>query len=107
MAKDFAIRFYSSKAWKDCRESYKKKVGYLCERCLSKGIYSPGRIVHHKIRITPQTVNDPEVSLNFDNLALLCMSCHEAEHKSERQGSRDHDRYYFDADGKIILKKEK
>lgn len=32
MAREFAKKFYNSKAWKKCREAYKKKVNGLCER---------------------------------------------------------------------------
>ena len=54
MAKDFAKAFYSSKAWQDCRNSYAAKRLHLCERCLARGIYRPGDIVHHVIEITPE-----------------------------------------------------
>lgn len=102
MAKEFAIQFYSSKAWKQCREEYKKQRHYLCERCAAKGLLVPGVIVHHRRRVSPETINDPEVLLNFDNLELLCRKCHEDEHKSERKKDRGNDRYYIDANGKVI-----
>ena len=52
--KPYAESFYNSHAWKDCRRAYSKSVGGLCERCLQRGIYSPGEIVHHKVHITPE-----------------------------------------------------
>lgn len=106
MAKAFAQAFYNSKAWKQCRAEYKKQRHYLCERCLSKGLMKPGEIVHHKVRITPTTINDPSIALNFDNLELLCRECHEAEHKNEKHKPKTHDRYYIDDDGKIIITEE-
>ena len=72
MAKPFARQFYSSKAWQDCRNEYAKRRHHLCENCLRRGIYRPGTIVHHKIEIDPVTIERPEISLNFDNLELLC-----------------------------------
>lgn len=105
MAKDFAVKFYNSSAWKECREAYKSYRHYLCERCLSRGLYKPGRIVHHKKRITPETVDDPSITLNFCNLELLCSECHEAEHRPERQ-KKEHDRYYIGDDGKIFIKSD-
>lgn len=72
--------FYNSKAWKRCRATYRKSVGNLCEKCLSKGIYTPGEIVHHLNHITPETVSNPNVTLSFDNLELLCRRCHAEEH---------------------------
>ena len=83
MAKDFAKVFYNSKAWKDCKDTYSKKALYLCERC-----GRPGLEVHHKIRLSPENINDPSITLNFDNLELLCHTCHTKEHKRE-QGASD------------------
>lgn len=34
--------------------------------------------------ITPNTINDPDITLNWSNLEALCMNCHTNEHlKSE------------------------
>lgn len=95
MAKDFARAFYNSKAWKDCKNTYSKKMLYLCERC-----GAPGLEVHHKIRITPENINNPEITLNFDNLELLCHKCHTQEHKREIRVSKL--RYVFDEEGHVI-----
>lgn len=78
--KDYAKTFYSSKAWKECREAYKKSKGRLCERCLAKGLIVPAEIVHHKIYIGPENIGDPRVTLNWDNLEALCRDCHADEH---------------------------
>lgn len=102
MAKDFAQGFYNSTAWKDCREAYKKSKGYLCERCLANGIMTAGEIVHHKIRVSPATIDDPEVTLNFENLELLCRKHHEQEHKRERGRTFDK-RYMIDEEGNVII----
>ena len=75
MAKAFARKFYSSKAWQDCRNEYAKRQHFLCEDCLRRGIYKPGTIVHHKIEIDPVTIEKPEIALNFNNLELLCRDC--------------------------------
>ena len=60
--KSFAKAFYKSKAWKECRAAYARRAGGLCERCLANGIYKAGEIVHHKIEITPENINDPTVT---------------------------------------------
>ena len=86
MAKAFARKFYSSKAWQDCRNEYAKRQHYLCENCLRRGIYKPGVIVHHKIEIDPITIERPEIALSFDNLELLCRDCHAEAH--EQSGGR-------------------
>jgi 5-methylcytosine-specific restriction endonuclease McrA len=86
MAKPFARKFYSSKAWQSCRNEYAKRRGYLCEDCLRRGIYEPGEIVHHVIELDPINIERPEVALNFDNLELLCRDCHARRH--EQSGGR-------------------
>jgi 5-methylcytosine-specific restriction enzyme A len=80
MAKAWAKAFYHSKEWLECRAAYIQYVNGLCERCLKKGIIKPGYIVHHKIHLTPDNINNPEVTLNWDNLEYLCKECHDKEH---------------------------
>ena len=80
MAKAWAKAFYKSKAWQDCRSAYISSVHGLCERCLAKGEYVPGYIVHHKNHLTPTNISDPYVSLNADNLEYVCKHCHDLEH---------------------------
>ena len=79
--KPWAKAFYLSPQWRACRDGYVKSVGGLCERCYRKGLISPAEIVHHKVYITQQNINDPRVTLNWDNLEALCRECHEAEHR--------------------------
>ena len=99
MAKPFSSAFYKSKIWQDCRNAYAGKRGHLCERCLSHGILSHGEIVHHKIELTPDNINDPSVSLNWDNLELLCRQCHAAAHDDRLK----HRRFVIGPDGEIIV----
>ena len=89
--------FYGTEAWKRCRRAYKKYRGGLCERCLAKGLYEPGTIVHHKIYMTPETMNNPRVALDFDNLELLCRACHAEEHEPRKR------RYKVDELGNVIV----
>lgn len=85
MAKDWAIGFYKSKAWKECRASYISSVNGLCERCLDNNKIVPGVEVHHKIYLSPDNINDPEITLSFENLELLCSSCHSIEHNTKHK----------------------
>ena len=80
MAKKFARKFYSSKAWQSCRNEYMKRAHYLCENCLRKGIYKPAEIVHHVIELDPITIENPEIALSFDNLEAVCRDCHNEYH---------------------------
>jgi len=75
LAKEFAKSFYNSSAWKRCRASYVETKQGLCERCRE-----PGNIVHHIEYLTPYNINNPDVTLNHENLELLCATCHQHEH---------------------------
>lgn len=57
----------------------------------------PGYIVHHKQHITPLTINDPDVTLNWNNLQYVCKHCHDVEHGYCKKTSAS--RVQFDADG--------
>lgn len=102
MHEQFANRFYSSGAWKRCRAEFAKSRGRMCERCYAKGLIVVGSKqqpleVHHKIPLTPENINDPSVTLNWDNLELLCKDCHEQER--QRMDGR---RWKVDECGRII-----
>lgn len=56
-----------------------------------------GDIVHHKKYISSKNIYNPEVTLNFDNLELLCRDCHNKEHFAEDE---------FALDGELKEKKE-
>lgn len=76
--------FYRSWTWRKCRKAFAESKNNICERCLKKGIIEPGSKerpleVHHKIPLTAENLNDPKVTLNWDNLELLCKSCHDKE----------------------------
>lgn len=94
--KEYAKHFYKSIKWQDCRNAYSTSVGGLCERCLKAGEYTPGEIVHHKIPITPENINNPEITLSWDNLELLCRDCHSLVHNGSKR------RYKVDAYGHVV-----
>ena len=94
MAKDYAKKFYNSQAWVDVRNSYYTEKFGICERCGMSG-----EIVHHKIYINPTNINDVNITLNKNNLELLCRTCHNLEHEgtsSTRKG------IVFNANGDIV-----
>lgn len=88
-------QFYKTKAWVDCRKAYLKSVGGLCERCLNKGLITPAEIVHHKIHLNAENINEPSITLNADNLEALCRKCHGEAHGSLK-------RYDVLPDGTVI-----
>lgn len=95
-AKEWAKQFYKSKAWKHTRNDYAKSVAYLCEDCLQSGIYKVGEIVHHREVLTPDNIDDPDITLAWDNLMLVCRDCHAKKHGSPK-------RYKVDEYGRVTV----
>lgn len=94
--KPYAERFYSSTAWQQVRNAYRKSQRNLCEVCLANGIIKSCEIVHHKVELTPDNISDPMVSLNWNNLQCVCRDCHARLHgKADR-------RYMIDDCGRVI-----
>lgn len=101
MAKEFSKAFYKSKAWLSCRAGFIQSVYGLCNRCLEEGKTIPGFIVHHKIYINANNINNYDIILNWDNLEYLCHEHHNKEHFGKhkeviREG------LIFDSNGDII-----
>lgn len=95
MAQDYAKAFYNSEAWAKCRDGFLQSKHYICERC--GGLAT---IAHHKKHITPQNINDPDITLNWDNLMAICIKCHNAIHGSEPCA----DGLMFDNNGNLCKK---
>lgn len=79
MAKEWAKAFYKSKAWRKCRAAYiahRQSIdGGICEVCREK----VGYIVHHTVVLTPENINNPDISLNHNLLRYDCKDCHDRE----------------------------
>ena len=73
--------------------------GWLCEDCMNRGIYKPGKEVHHIEELTPANIHRPEIALNFDNLVILCKECHKARHNDKAKGRR----YTVGENGEVIV----
>ena len=96
MARKFAKSFYNSKEWKQCRDAFKASKFGICERCGNAN----GTEVHHKIELNEMNINDPNITLNFKNLELLCQTCHAIHHNS-KYGSTRYD-VKFDENGDVV-----
>lgn len=94
----FAKKFYLSKAWRDTRAYIFTRDMGLCVRC-----GKPGEIVHHKIHLTPQNINDTDITLSEDNLELLCRECHAIEHEGQAVTAAG---LMFDDEGNLVERKE-
>lgn len=109
MAKEFARAFYDGMPWRRSRKSYiaiRVSIdGGLCEKCHER----IGRIVHHKIPLTPENINDPLISLNHGNFEYECKECHDREEGHFIKQRENRSRCTFDAEGNpvpIILREE-
>ena len=83
--------FYKSAAWQVARQIKYQEQDGRCERCKRLG-----EEVHHKIRLTPDNVIDSLVSVNQENLELLCKDCHNKEHNRFTKEKE------FDDEGNLI-----
>ena len=97
MAKEFAITFYRSSAWKKCRASFLLYKHGLCNRCDDVGV-----IVHHKTLLTQWNINDVDVTLNWDLLELLCLDCHNKEHGVGNSANVIREGLKFDSVGNVV-----
>jgi len=97
--KAFAKQFYKSTAWRKCRAAFiaKRKAidGGLCQMCGEQ----LGYIVHHITELNELNINDPNITLNFQNLQFVCKNCHDKEHGFFTLSEK---RLKFDSDGNPI-----
>ena len=94
--------FYVSWKWRKCRTAFAKTKGNMCERCLRRGIIEAGSKdrpleVHHKIPLTAENINDASVTMNWDNMELLCKTCHDEERERKPK------RWHVTPDGRVVL----
>ena len=64
--------FYSSSRWTKMAKQVKLRDGYLCQECLSHGLYVQGNIADHIIPIK----QDWGKRWDMSNTQTLCISCH-------------------------------
>lgn len=98
MAREFAKDFYKSQAWIKTRAAFLNSKMHICERCENRN--GMGNIVHHKIYITEDNIDDPEITLNWDNFECLCQTCHNREHHREEDEATAGG-LMFDASGQL------
>lgn len=97
--KEYARKFYKSKAWQRCRASFIGKRrsidGGLCEHCGKR----QGYIVDHIEEINPDNINDINITLNHDNLQYLCLECHNT--KTFKKNFAIRENLFFDEYGNL------
>lgn len=95
--KQFAEHFYKSASWVKCRNAYMKSKHHLCEECLKNGTIKAAEEVHHIVWLTPDNINDPNITLSEDNLICVCRECHRRLHNK-----KNNERYRVDEEGFVI-----
>ena len=102
MAKEFARSFYDGMPWRKCRKAYiAERIaidGGLCEQCHER----LGYMVHHTEMLTPENINDPDVSLNHDKLEYVCKPCHDREEGHFIKQRENRSRCTFDEEGNPV-----
>ena len=87
-------KFYNSLLWQKARDYKMASAGYLCEVC--GGV---GEIVHHKVPLTEANMHNSKISIDNQNLQLVCRSCHKRIH-DELDGKGG--RMRFDDNGDLL-----
>lgn len=90
-------KFYQSIKWKRVRNYKRALARGVCEICGKAGWE-----VHHIVPVTIKNVDDPDISLNLNNLMLLCTSCHNSMRRKSKQLRDDLE---FDCNGNLIKKR--
>jgi len=93
MAREFAKAFYNSSAWIKTSKAYAASKFYLCEKC-----GKTGKIVHHKTHLSPENINNPSITLAWENLQYLCLDCHNIAHGNDSTERK----CIFDQDGNLV-----
>ena len=83
-------RFYKSDEWKIARSMKIAAAAGRCEKCGAVGTE-----VHHIKHLTPDNIDDPSITINQDNVILLCNEGYNKEHH-RFEGSKN---CMFDSDG--------
>lgn len=93
MAQEFSKKFYKSNEWKIFRENYilektTEEGKIKCEEC-GKEITEPKeRQLHHIHELTPLNIYDVNITMNADNILLLCQQCHNKKHNRYCKGAK-------------------
>lgn len=86
---------YHTNRWRKLRQAYYRSQHGICEWC-----GEVGHIVDHIEPITQENKNDPFITFGWDNLQLLCISCHNK--KTFRKHSAIREGFGFDESGNLI-----
>ncbi len=96
-------KFYHTTQWRKCRAAFVALNHGKCQICGKKG-----NLVHHRIHLNEENVDNPDIALNFDNLELLCKDCHNKIHADHDSGRENKPTLVeFTPDGDVIVREKK
>jgi len=81
MAQPWAMALYQSRQWRELRQALIIERGLHCQLCGRMVSHPSNLIGDHIEELTPDNVNNPAISLNPDNVQLICEDCHNQKHK--------------------------
>lgn len=94
MAKHAVLKsFYASEEWINLRLTLINERGNVCSHCKEIIARSKDLIGHHRVELTPENVHDVMISLNPDNIDLVCFDCH----------NKMHNRFGYKAERKVYI----
>ncbi len=76
--------FYSSKPWLDLAYKLKVEAKGKCSRCNYQAVTKEDwafLVGHHTEELTEENVNNSNISLNPDLIEIICLDCHNKEHR--------------------------
>lgn len=74
-------RFYASDRWRGLREMLIIQRKGICERCGKDYSNDTSQLIaHHREHLTDETLKDPAVAVNPDNIEIVCQKCHAFYH---------------------------
>ena len=74
-------RFYASARWRGLREMLIVERHGLCDRCGKDFSDDTSKLIaHHKEHLTDETLKDPAVAVDPQNIEVLCPKCHAHYH---------------------------
>lgn len=79
---------YRTQRWKALRQRVLKRDGFTCTSC--KNIVPKNAHVDHITPITPDNLNNEDVTFNIDNLQTLCHGCHNRKTGFEKSNKCDY-----------------
>lgn len=79
--------FYLSKEYIELSRLLKLQSGGRCGACSGIFPYSELR-THHVIELTVENIHDPRITLNPDNIEVICHKCHNKAHNRFNEGKQ-------------------